>query len=167
MLGIPSATDDLADNQTPSTEKAELLETSPQWYDWGRPIGPTPSGDAFHISDRAHKRRSAEFTPPIRVASAADVRDVAVDHVMIKGGNGDLLSGHSRSLAKRNGEFQKSNAPFLYGGSVNVSYVLVSCADARDSMWGPLQSAVKHSAIVEQHTRASDRWHNGPHHRIT
>ena len=131
-------------------KKSELLEPFFQRYDWRLPIDLTPSDATFQILARAHKRRSAEFIPLSRVSSAAETRDVVVGHIRIKGANGDLLLDPSKSLTKRNGDFQKSNESFNFSVEILMySYVLVSCADARDNMWCPLQSAAKHITSVE------------------
>ena len=136
-------------------------------YDWRLPLDLTPSDSTFQIIARAHKRRSAEFIPLSRVTSAADIRDVQVDHIRIKGTNGDLLLDPSKTLSKKNAEFTKSTDAFVFTVKLLMySYVLVSCADERADMWCPLQSAIKHITLVENHSRAAARLSSGLHPRI-
>ena len=47
------------------------------------------------------------------------------------------------------------------------SYALAPCADSRDNMWRPIQSAVKHITIAGDQAIASARAHNVLHPRIT
>ena len=62
----------------------------------------------------------------------------------------------------------KSNDAFNFALKILMrSYVLVSCAEPRETMWRPLQSAVNYITLVGNQIRASDRVHIGLHPRIT
>ena len=159
--------DDLTNNQTLLAKKVDLLEVFFNRYDWRLPLDLTPSDSTFQIVARVRKRRSAEFIPLSRVTSAADIRDVQVDHVRIKGTNGDLLLDPSKTLSKKNSEFTKSTDAFIFTVKLLMySYALASCGDERADMWRPLQSAIKHITAVEAHSRAAARSHHGLHLRI-
>ena len=94
-------------------KKVELLEALSQRYDWRLPLELAPSASTFQIIARAHKRRSAEFIPLSRVASAADIRDAQVGHIRIKGAYGDLLLDPSKAISKKNAELLRIRAPLI------------------------------------------------------
>ena len=149
---------DMTNTQVLATKKTDLLEEFFSRYDWRLPLDLTPSEATFQILARVHSRRSLEFIPLSRVSSAADTRDVTVDHVRIKGTNGDLLIDPARSLNKRNSDFNKNNDTFNHSVKILMyGYVLVSCADNREAMWCPLQSAMKHITTVENQSRIAAR----------
>ena len=93
---------DMTDNQALSPRKTDLLETFFKRYDWRLPLDLTPSDSAFRILARSHKRRIDEFVSISRVLWAAVPRDITVDHIRIKGANGDLLLDPSKSITKKN-----------------------------------------------------------------
>ena len=127
----------------------------------------TPSDQTFILIARARKKRSAEFIPLSRVASISDNKDVLGEHVRIKGTNGDLLIDPSKSLNRKNGDFNKSGEAFNFAVRVLMyGYVLASCADDREAMWCPLQSAIKHITTVEQHSRSGAKVSWGLHQKV-
>ena len=127
----------------------------------------TPIDSTFQIIARAHKRRSAEFIPLSRVDSAADIRDVQVGHIRIQGANGDLLLCPSGTLPIGNTEFTTNTDAFhLTVKLLTYSYVLSSRGGERPDMWRPSQYAIKHIAVVENHSRAASRINNGLRPRI-
>ena len=128
----------LNDSQVVS-EKSELLEIFFFPYDWRLPAELTLSDQTLTLVARAHRLKSIEFnpTPPLsRVASLADAKDVHVEHIRIKGTNGDLLLGPSKSLTRGNSDFNRSPGEFLFAVKLLMrTYVLVSRNDERDAMW--------------------------------
>ena len=94
----PNNGDDVTDFQTIIAKKPELLETFFQRYDWRLPLDLTPRDPTFQLVSRVCKRRSGEFTPlSSSITSAAESRDVQIDPVRIKGANGELILGPSKS----------------------------------------------------------------------
>ena len=157
----------MTNNQTLSARKVELLQVFFQRYDWRLPLELTPSDSTFQVVARVRKRRSAEFIPLSRVSSAADIRDVQVGHIRIKGTNGDLLLDPSKTLSKKSTDFTKNTDAFNFSVKILMyAYVLASCGDEKADMWCPLQSAMKHITVVENHSRAAARVHTGLHPRI-
>ena len=131
-------------------------------YAWRLPIELTPSDQTLDILIRVHKYRSAEFIPLSRVASLAENIDAQVDHIRIKGTNGDLLLGPSKSLSRRTSDFYRSPEAFAFAIRLLMhSYVLVSCADPPSEMRCPLQSAILHMNAVETFARARSRVFSG------
>ena len=120
------------------------------------------------IVARARKRRSAEFIPLSRVTSAAESRDAQTDPIRIKGAKWRFTARPIENVVKENTEFMETSETFIYAVKVLMhTYVLVSCADSRDTMWCPLQSALKHILTVEQQSRAASRAIGGLRPRIT
>ena len=139
-------------------QRGELLEEFYRRYDWRLPVELTPSDSTFTLVARAHKKKSAEFIPLSRVTSLVDTKDTHGEHVRIKGTNGDLIFDPSKSLTKKNYDFNKSYESFNFAVRVLMySYVLASCSEERGQMWCPLQSAVKHITTVEAHSRLGAR----------
>ena len=118
----------------------------------------SPSDQTLAIVARVRKHLSAEFIPLSRATSLADNKDVHVDHIRVKGANGDLLLGPSKSLSRRNSDFNKNIDAFLFAVKFLMrTYVLVSCADEGNPVWLPLQSAISHITAVENFPRACAR----------
>ena len=160
--------DDVTDTQTILANKTSLLEEFFKRYDFRLPIDLTPSDSTLTMVARAHNRRSPEFIPLSRVTCAAETRDIQTDPIRIKGTNGDLLLGPSKTMSKKSSEFLKSSETFIFAVKILMrAYVLVSCADSRDNMWCPLQSALKHILAVEHQSRAASRVFPGLHPGIT
>ena len=157
----------MTDTQTILAKKTDLLEEFFKRYDFRLPLELTPSDATLTVIARAHKRKSAEFIPLSRVASASDNREIQTDPIRIKGTNGDLLLDPSKTLTRKNSDFMKTSETFIYAVKVLMhGYVLCSCAEPRDSMWCPLQSAMKHILAVETQSRAASRMLTGLHPRI-
>ena len=157
-----------SDTQALASKKCELLETFFKRYDWRLPLDLTPSDSTFQIIARVRKRKSTEFIPLSRVTSAAETRDITVEHVRIKGTNGDLLIDPSRGISKKNADFTKSAESFIFEIRLLMyGYTLASCADEREHMWCPLQAAVRHITTVENHLRSAARVSQGLHPEIS
>ena len=113
------------------------------------------------------KHRSAEFIPLSRATSFAENKDVRVDHIRIKGTNGDLLLDPSKSLSRKTSDFNRDPDIFAFAIKLLMrAYVLVSCNDQPKGMWLPLQSAIKHINAVETFARACARVHYGLHPKL-
>ena len=159
---VPSQTTDEAgagESQALGVKKAELLELFNQKYGYRLPIELIPGESTFALLVRAHKAKSCEFIPLSRVSSASDTRgELAVEHVRIKGTNGDLLFDPSRSLSRRNNEFSSSSDAFTHALKLLMyGYVLVSCADPDGLAWCSMQAATRHLTAVEAFARVCDR----------
>ena len=148
----------MADDQALPTKKYELLETLARRYDFRTPLDLTPSDAAFQIIARVRKRRSAEFVALSRAMGHADSRDVQVDHVRIRGANGDLILSPSRALSGRNNDFARNNDAFNFTVIILMyTYIIVSRADEKVEMWRPLHPVLKHITVVENQSRAAAR----------
>ena len=82
-------------------DKAGLRNTLSERYDWRIPIELTHGDQSFTLIARSHKRKSAEFIPPIRVASLADTRGVNPENIRIRGASGDLLFDPARTISRK------------------------------------------------------------------
>ena len=148
----------MANNQALASKKSDLLQVFFNRFDWRSPLDLAPVDSTFQILARVRARRSTEITPLNRLTSAADTRDVATDHVRIKGTNGDLAIGPARTSNKRNSDCPRNNDAFNRSVKILMyAHVLISCADERGEMWRPLQSAAKHITAVENHAHAAAR----------
>ena len=114
----------MTDAQVPQLKRSEPSEQFFARYSWRLPIELTPSGQTLGVVGRARKHRSSEFAPLSRVMSLADNKDVHVDHIRIKWTNGDLLLDPSKSLSRRNSDFDKNPEAFLL--RLNYSCALMS-----------------------------------------
>ena len=155
----PTSTEEATpDNQALCETKTELLNVFFQRYDWRLPVELTTSDQSFILVVRSHRGNSSEFTPLSRVASMVDVKDTSGEHGRIKGTNGDLISDPTKSLTRRNTDFNLSDESFNFAARVLMyGYVLASCSEERNDIWRPLQSAMKHITSVEAHTRSGTR----------
>ena len=113
------------------------------------PVVLTPSDHTLTLIARAHRLKSIDFIPLSRATSSADAKDVRVDHIRIKGANGDLLLDPSKSLTRKNSDFNRIPGAFLFAVKLLMrTYVLVSRIEERGAMWRPLQAAVRHITAV-------------------
>ena len=168
---MPSPTNDVSDageSQALGAKKAELFELFNQKYGYRLPIELIPGESTFSLLVRAHKAKSCEFIPLSRVSSASDGRsELSVEHVRIRGTNGDLLFDPTRSLTRRNNDFASSSDAFLHSLKLLMyGYVLVSCADPDGLAWCSMQAATRHLTAVETFSRLCARAQAGLHPKL-
>ena len=155
------------DNQTAGCKKSDLLEIFFKKYGYRLPIETTPSDNTFSLVARARKNKSCEFSPLTRVTSAADARDIGMDHVRIKGNNGDFLFDPTRSLTRRNADFSSSAEAFLHAIRILMnSYAMASGNDPGGLMWSSLQAATRRITAAESCARACARSRQGVHPKL-
>ena len=124
-------TSETGDKQALGTRKNEPLEIFSRKRGYLLPIELIPIDNAFSIVSRARKNRRFELTPLGRGSSASDSRgDLGIEHVRIRGANGDLLFGPTRSLSRRNSDFSARSDAFVRSVRILMfSYLVASCAD--------------------------------------